>query len=231
VWFMSGMLATGSNTVVAKDVFVPEHRTVDATTLLQPSADGDGAMSPLPVLAVLALVAAAPALGASEAALEFFRDRLLERRLAYTTGARQSDSPAARVRLAAATADVRAAAALWTQAVGELAAACSGGASPSVADRADARLAAAATVQLARQAISAICEGSGASVYASSSPLQRWQRDVEVLKGHVVFDWDRTAELVGRGIVVSYAIVYTVVWPIGARWQETYCDSRASRQV
>jgi 3-hydroxy-9,10-secoandrosta-1,3,5(10)-triene-9,17-dione monooxygenase len=28
--------------------------------------------------------------------------------------------------------------------------------------------------------------------------LQRLQRDVEVLKGHVVFDWDRTAELVGR---------------------------------
>jgi alkylation response protein AidB-like acyl-CoA dehydrogenase len=112
VWFMSGMLATGSNTVVAKDVFVPEHRTVDAPTLLQPSADDGDAMSPLPVLAVLALVAAAPALGASEAALEFFRDRLLERRLAYTTGARQSDSPAARVRLAAATADVRAAAAL-----------------------------------------------------------------------------------------------------------------------
>jgi len=38
----------------------------------------------------------------------------------------------------------------------------------------------------------------GASVYFSSSPLQRLQRDVEVLKGHVIFDWDRTAELAGR---------------------------------
>jgi hypothetical protein len=28
--------------------------------------------------------------------------------------------------------------------------------------------------------------------------LQRLQRDVEVLKGHVIFDWDRTAELAGR---------------------------------
>jgi hypothetical protein len=35
-------------------------------------------------------------------------------------------------------------------------------------------------------------------VYYQTSPLQRLQRDVEVLKGHVVFDWDRTAELAGR---------------------------------
>ena len=43
-----------------------------------------------------------------------------------------------------------------------------------------------------------IGEGSGASVYRADSPLQRLQRDVEVLKGHVIFDWDRTTELAGR---------------------------------
>ena len=60
------------------------------------------------------------------------------------------------------------------------------------------RLAAAATVRSSRQVISTVCEGAGASVYMSDSPLQRLQRDVEVLKGHVMFDWDRTAELAGR---------------------------------
>jgi hypothetical protein len=35
-------------------------------------------------------------------------------------------------------------------------------------------------------------------VYATSHPIQRLQRDVETLKGHVVFDWDRTTELAGR---------------------------------
>ena len=40
--------------------------------------------------------------------------------------------------------------------------------------------------------------GAGASVYFESHPLQRLQRDVETLKGHVVFDWDRAAELAGR---------------------------------
>lgn len=59
-------------------------------------------------------------------------------------------------------------------------------------------LVAASTVRLARQAISTVCEGSGASIHATNSPLQRLQRDVEVLKGHVIFDWDRCAELAGR---------------------------------
>lgn len=43
-----------------------------------------------------------------------------------------------------------------------------------------------------------MCDGAGASVYFASHPLQRLQRDVETLKGHVIFDWDRTAELAGR---------------------------------
>jgi hypothetical protein len=35
-------------------------------------------------------------------------------------------------------------------------------------------------------------------VYATCHPIQRLQRDVETLKGHVIFDWDRTTELAGR---------------------------------
>lgn len=65
-------------------------------------------------------------------------------------------------------------------------------------ERTDARLMAAATVRDARRLIGRVCEGSGASVYFSDAPLQRLQRDVEVLKGHVIFDWDRTTELAGR---------------------------------
>jgi 3-hydroxy-9,10-secoandrosta-1,3,5(10)-triene-9,17-dione monooxygenase len=69
---------------------------------------------------------------------------------------------------------------------------------PSDALRVDTRLAAAATVRAARHVVASVCEGAGASVYYADHPLQRLQRDVETLKGHVVFDWDRTAELAGR---------------------------------
>lgn len=198
VWHTMGMRATGSNTVRIADVFVPTHRTVARQDLMEGGATlADDPMAGYPVVAVLALVAAAPALGAAEGAVELFRRRLNERVLAYTLGDKQADQPAARVRLATALAEVRAARAVWEQALAALTAAVADG-EPTVADRMDARLAAASTVRLARQAISTVCEGSGASIYAESSPLQRLQRDVEVLKGHVIFDWDRCAELAGR---------------------------------
>jgi hypothetical protein len=38
----------------------------------------------------------------------------------------------------------------------------------------------------------------GASAYLAASPLQRLQSDVEVLKGHVLFDWERTTALASR---------------------------------
>lgn len=60
------------------------------------------------------------------------------------------------------------------------------------------RLTAAATVRSARSIINTIAEGAGASVYFTSNPFQRFERDVELLKGHVIFDWDRTTELAGR---------------------------------
>lgn len=198
VWHTMGMRATGSNAVSVTDVFVPEHRTIARGDLMEGGPTvADDPMAGYPVVAVLALIAAAPALGAAEAAVELFRRRLNDRVLAYTLGDKQADQPAARVRLAIAMSEVRAARAVWEQALGALTAAAAAGA-PSVEDRMDARLAAASTVRLSRQAISTVCEGSGASIYAEGSPLQRLQRDVEVLKGHVIFDWDRCAELAGR---------------------------------
>ena len=38
-----------------------------------------------------------------------------------------------------------------------------------------------------------IMPSAGGSSYFKTSPLQRMQRDVEVLKGHAMFDWDRVA--------------------------------------
>ena len=198
VWFTSGMRATGSNTVRVKDVFVPDHRAVSARTLLYAAEalDGDG-LAGHPVPSVLALIAAAPALGAAEAAVARFKERLTERVLAYSLGDRQREQPAAQVRLGTAISDLTAARVRWDVAIADLVRACAGGA-PDERLRVATRLTAAATVRASRAVISTVCEGAGASVYFSSSPLQRLQRDVEVLKGHVIFDWDRTAELAGR---------------------------------
>lgn len=198
VWFTAGMRATGSNVVRVEDRFVPSHRTIAARTLLDSVGhlDGDGLVN-VPVASVLSMVASAPALGAAEAAVALYRERLAGRVLAYSLGDRAADQPAAHVRLATVTSDLAAARCRWNAAIASVCAAAAVG-RPSDALRVETRLAAAATVRAARQIIGAVCEGAGASVYYAGHPLQRLQRDVETLKGHVVFDWDRTAELAGR---------------------------------
>ncbi len=197
VWHTSGMRATGSDTVVVEGRFVPEHRTLAAESLLEsgPPADGDG-LAHLPVMGVLALLAAAPAVGAAERAVDEYERRLRERVLAYSLGDRAAEQPHAQVRLGTALADVAAARAVLDAAVERLDAI--DGSDEPMRDRMAVRLAAADAVRRSVALIDLVCAGAGASVYKLDSPLQRLQRDVDVLKGHVIFDWDRTAELAGR---------------------------------
>jgi alkylation response protein AidB-like acyl-CoA dehydrogenase len=198
VWYTSGMRATGSDTVRLDDVFVPGHRAVRGADLMLggEALEGDG-MARLPVPQVLALVASAPALGAAEAAVELYRARIAERVLAYSLGEKAIDQSAAHMRLGQVTSDLAALCSQWDAAVAELDS-YAGSGDVSLERRMALRLAAAATVRGARTIISTIADGGGASIYLAGSPFQRVQRDVEVLKGHVIFDWDRTTELAGR---------------------------------
>lgn len=196
-WHTSGMRATGSHTVAVDGAFVPAERTCSGDVLrtaVRPEGDRLGG---LPLIPVLALAASASAVGAADAAVEAFRERLAGRVLAYSLGDRAADQPVMLARLAAVTDQRDVALAGWRHAIDRLEVAA---ADDDVDDllRARTRLAAASAVRTARLVIGDVGEGAGASVYLSDHPIQRLQRDVETLKGHAVFDWDRTTELAGR---------------------------------
>jgi 3-hydroxy-9,10-secoandrosta-1,3,5(10)-triene-9,17-dione monooxygenase len=61
--------------------------------------------------------------------------------------------------------------------------------------RAEARLAAAHIVHESRAVIGDLLEASGASAHFLDNPLQRIKRDVDVICGHVVFDYHTSREL------------------------------------
>lgn len=194
-WHTSGMRATGSNVVVVDDVFAPEALTCAGDDLREAGHTlPDDPLAHLPLAPVLALVASAPAVGAAEAGVELYEQRLRERVLTYSLGDRAADQPLAQARLAAVSSDLTTMLAAWRSAIDALAPSDP----PDDELRVRTRLAAAAAVRSSRLILGAIGEGAGASVYASDHPLQRLQRDVETLKGHVVFDWDRTTELAGK---------------------------------
>lgn len=200
VWHTDGMRATGSNDVVATDVFVPEHRLVKVTDIYAGTAPGaglhDSATYRWPMVPALALLAAMPALGSAERVTENYAQRLAERVLPYE-GVMQKDKPIAQAHLAGAQVRLRSLRALLDDTVGEIEEIVVAGDSVEKPVRAQARLAAAHIVAESRAVIGDLMGAGGASIHFLSSPMQRFKRDVDVLAGHVVFDYDTSRELAG----------------------------------
>lgn len=201
VWRTSGMCATASDTLVARDVFVPEHRTLSAIQLKFLPSPGEaihpGTTVGYPMTATLALVASSPALGAAEGALAAYTARMREKVQAYS-GARQGELPATHLRLGEAIATVRAARAVWDDAIRRLERDGQKGHETPVETLLAIRLAAADVVRLSNVAANGLAAAAGASSGFLSAPLQRHLRDLQMMRGHVVFDWDRTAQIAGR---------------------------------
>ncbi|MCP4225415.1 MAG: acyl-CoA dehydrogenase, partial [Actinomycetia bacterium] len=156
VWHTSGMRGTGSNDVRADDVFVPEHLTMTSADFRSHQPTGaaihDDPFVSYPLTPVLVLVAAAPAVGGAEAAVDLFRDYVRERVLPHSMGVRQVEQPASQIRLAEALATVRAARLVWQDAIDAVCDAYDNGGRLEPQERGRFRLAAAHTVRLSLEA-------------------------------------------------------------------------------
>jgi len=209
VWHTAGMRATGSNDVVIDNVHVPSHRLVKVVDIYSGTAPGaelhDASAYRWPMVPALALVAAMPALGSAEWVADLFAERLAGRVLAYS-GAAQKNQPAAQIRLGDARVRLRALRGLLGDTVGRIQDAVDARERISRPVRADARAAAAYVVHESRVVIADLLEASGASAQFVANPLQRAKRDVDVICGHVVFDYDVARELSGAleaGVKIS----------------------------
>ncbi len=200
-WFVSGMRATGSNDIVIEDVFVPEERTT--CMLSMGSGHGHGATlhdHPLyrtPMMPILSLAAAMPALGQARTAVKMFRQRLGERVL-METGGRQAERPGAQMRLARAEVDVVEAELLMRETVADV---CRVRNAATIADRARWAAQLAIAVERCKNIIQHVCEASGAHANFQANPLQRMLRDVNTLSCHLIFGVDNRLEGYGRTLL------------------------------
>jgi len=204
VWHTDGMCATGSNDVVITDAFVPAHRLVRVTDIYKGTAPGaalhDADTYRWPMVPALALLAAMPALGSAERATDVYAERLSQRVLAYE-GVTQKNKPIAQTHLSEARVRLRALRGLLADTVGQLESLVAAGDPVPRPVRGEARLAAAHIVSESRSVITRLLAASGASAHFLDNPLQRIKRDVDVLAGHVVFDYDTSRELAGALIL------------------------------
>lgn len=200
VWHTDGMCATGSNDVLIDGAFVPEHRLVRVADIYAGTAPGaalhDSPTYRWPMVPALSLLAAMPALGSAERVIDLYAERLSERVLAYE-GVKQKDKPIAQAHLGEAQVRVRALRALLCETVDSLENAVLAGDPVPKPLRAQARLTAAHIVHESREVIAMLLGASGAGAHFLTNPLQRAKRDVDVLAGHVIFDYDTSRELAG----------------------------------
>jgi alkylation response protein AidB-like acyl-CoA dehydrogenase len=197
-WYVDGMAGTGSNDIVIENLVVPEEQTASVMEISSGHGLGaklyDGPLYRTPMLPILGLAAAMPALGQAKMAVRRFQESILERVL-YAVGTKQADKPAAQMRLARAEIEIRQDELLLRQVVDEVME-LRELAKPS--DRARWLGAYAFVVDQSKRVLQSIAEASGAHAHFQSHPLQRAVRDINTLSCHVVFDLDARLEIMGK---------------------------------
>lgn len=200
VWHTAGMRGTGSNDVIIDDVFVPAHRVVSVPKVYAGDSPGaalhDSDTYRWPIVSALALTACMPVLGTAERVVELFTERLSDRILAYGGGA-QKDQPAAKIRLSEVTMRLSSLSALAFSVADEVQSAVRRDGAADLRLRARARATAAHVVHESRAVIGEVLGAAGASAHFLDNPMQRARRDVDIVAGHAVFDYDVSRELDG----------------------------------
>jgi GTP cyclohydrolase II len=206
VWDTDGLRGTGSNDLRATELFVPEYRAIDWSILSAPDNPGSKIHSdPLlhtPMATLLNLVAPAAALGSAEYAISLFQERMLLRKEKNSIENRRAESPLAQARFAKAYGLIATARLHWRGAV-QMVAVSQETPSRLLTDRqkAEYRLSLALSGEAAQEAVRLITAASGGSAHRLSHPLQRIQRDMNVLLSHPTLSADPILEQAGRGLL------------------------------
>lgn len=201
-WDCAGMAGTGSNDIVATAVHVPAARSESLLAMTIGRGSGalwhDSSCYRHPMLPLLAIAAAIPALGAARRAVALFRERLESRTLLGTLS-RQAERASAQMRLGHAAVRVEEAELLLRDAGRSLARWGEPGREVCpTPERARLRLQVAHAVETCRDVVRSVMEASGAGAHLRPHPLQRIHRDVHTIACHTVFDLDLGSENYGR---------------------------------
>ncbi|WP_228001438.1 acyl-CoA dehydrogenase family protein [Nocardia australiensis] len=198
-WYIFGMSGTGSNDVSVDNVFVPAYRTGPFALALAGKAPGqllhDNPMYHLPFLPFAMAEVTPVVVGAMRGAAEAFVERTKARQ-GTLSQEKASGKQAAQMRLGRALAAADTAETLLHSFFERLTSERPERAEPF--DRAEMKLKAAFITDLCRNSLNDIVRGIGGDGFRTSSPIQRFHRDLNVLGVHAFLDIDTAAETMGR---------------------------------
>ena len=196
-WHVLGMRATGSKSVRAKDLFVPEYRALDMATC-RGGADFPGArvnsnaVYRVPIATFGSHCLAGAALGNAMAALELSCEAIRVRSTSYTA-ARMRDFQTVQQRVGAAGARIEAARHLFREDCIAAQRVAAAGGIYSLEEKLRVKRNVAFAVQLCTEAVDTLHALAGAHGIYDGYPIQRLFRDAHSLNAHIGFAIDAHA--------------------------------------
>jgi alkylation response protein AidB-like acyl-CoA dehydrogenase len=203
-WFVAGMKGTGSNTIVAADVFVPEHRIYSVVRAMggeYATEHTDEALYRSSFIPLLTLILAGPQLGLGRAASRLVLDKAPRRGISYTKFERQVDSVAFQLQVAEAATLIDSAHLHVLRAADDIDSFAARGEKMPYLRRTRVRQDTAFAITRITRAIDALISAHGASSFADVSPLQRIWRDSNTAARHAVADPLVNQEVYGKALL------------------------------
>ena len=204
-WFVAGMKSTGSNCLVADDVFVPEHRVM----LVPPAIVGQYPTEHIgsepfyrsALVPVLALVLVGPQLGMGQAALDYVIGKAAKKPVSYTFFTAQTESVGFQLQVAEAARLLDTARLIAFRAADDIDQAAASGEYPDLLTRARVRSDTGYVAECVTRAIDILLFAHGAGSFADVSPLQRIWRDSATAARHAVVSPQVGYEVYGKALL------------------------------
>src|ERR1700760_2744935 len=203
-WFVAGMKSSGSNCLVADDVFVPAHRVMS----VPPAIEGhygtehtDEVFYRSALVPILALVLIGPQLGMGRAALELVRSKAAKKPISYTFFEAQADSVGFQLQIAEAALMIDTAHLHAYRAADDIDRAAASGEYLDYLARARVRADTGLVAEKTTRAIDILLSAHGAGSFADVNPLQRIWRDSATAARHAVVSPVVSYEVYGKALL------------------------------
>jgi 3-hydroxy-9,10-secoandrosta-1,3,5(10)-triene-9,17-dione monooxygenase len=202
-WFVAGLKGTGSNTVIFKDAFVPQHRLVPPAPPGQPPGKKHvGEPSDyFALLPHLRSVMLGVLVGIAEAALEVVIGGTSKRGIVYTTYARQTDSHVVQKEIGEAATMIHTARVLMDTANRLIDEAALNQRTITYLEQTRNKGETVFATDLLVKAVDKLMYVSGSSGFMESTPLQRYWRDLNVAARHAANVPHVGYEMYGRALM------------------------------
>lgn len=199
-WHVAAMRGTGSHNVELEDLFVPAHRSVNVVEFRESRCPGlalnSGPLWRVPLLTYLGTGAVAVMVGGAEGVFEIVSELLKDKVGAYS-GAKMQQQMTTRLKLAENKMKLDAMLALYNRHIDETSERASSGHQFTREDRLESRMIVSYVGRQSAEIVHDVGQMAGSRAKFLDSPIQRFQRDIEALDTHAVFELDSIGDQYG----------------------------------